>query len=178
MWSSDRRRICAAALGLAAFGLSGCGFRPLYGDGSPAREIFGTVDVDVVPTLSSYTLQQRLQEQLGFPEAPTHVLTVDTEIETAGVALTDENVTTRFNVRGEATFQLRPIGSDRPVLSERVRAIAGYSAPESETASAYASRIAEQDAIERVMRQLADRIVTRLSITAGEWVPVASDRGA
>ena len=50
-----------------------------------------------------------------------------------------------------------------------VRAITGYSAPESETASAFASLAAQRDAERRLAVELADRIVQRLALSAGDW---------
>jgi hypothetical protein len=55
------------------------------------------------------------------------------------------------------------------VLSGEVRAITGYSAPASETASAFASLAAGRDAEQRVARQLADLILQRLALAAGDW---------
>ncbi|WP_111430129.1 LPS assembly lipoprotein LptE [Rhodobacteraceae bacterium DSL-40] len=170
MWSSDRRGFLmrAGLAGLAPL-LSACGFEPMYGEGSPARAIFGQVAVDVIPSAEGYTLRERLIERLGPAERATHRLEVDLEVETVGVTLTTTNVTTRFDVIGVATYRLIPIGGARPVFEDRVRAIAGFSAPESETASAFASRAAEENAIVRVTRQLADDIVQRLALDAANW---------
>ena len=62
-----------------------------------------------------------------------------------------------------------PLAGGPPVAAGEVRAITGYSAPESETASAFASRAAEQDAEHRLALELADRIVQRLALSAGTW---------
>ena len=48
----------------------------------------------------------------------------------------------------------------------RVSAFAAYSA----TASAFATSVAERDAKVRLAHALADRIATRLSATAGDWI--------
>ena len=47
-----------------------------------------------------------------------------------------------------------------------MRTITGYSAPESETASAFASRAAERDAERRLAVTLADQILQRLALGA------------
>ena len=85
------------------------------------------------------------------------------------MALTQENFTTRFNVVGTAAFRLVPLDGGPPALAEEVRAITGYSAPASATASAFATLAAEDDAQARLARLLADQIVQRLAVTAGDW---------
>lgn len=141
----------------------------MYGSGSPARAIFGTISVEIIPTAAGFSLRNRLIERLGEPATPTHVLAVDLEIDTDGVALTDENITTRFDVTGVAEYVLTPIGGAQPAFADKAIAIAGYSAPELETASAFASRAAEEDAVVRVTRLLAEQIVARLAQTAETW---------
>ena len=72
-------------------------------------------------------------------------------------------------------FTLAPAAGGPPVLTGSVRAVTSYSAPVSETSSAFASEIARQDAQDRVARALADKIVLRLAVAAGrlEAAPVA-----
>ena len=53
--------------------------------------------------------------------------------------------------------------------SRVVRSVTGYSAPESATASAFASRVAGQDVERRLAIDLADQIVRRLALGAGRW---------
>ncbi len=168
MWSSDRRRVLLGAV-IVPLALMGCGFEPMYGTGTEARAGLGQVYVDVIPSEAGFVLRDWLIRQLGPSETPTHRLEVDLEIDTEGVALTTQNVTTRFDVTGIARFRLVPLDGGPTILSDSIAAVAGYSAPESETASAYASRVAEADAIDRVARQLAERIALRLSIEAPKW---------
>ena len=56
-----------------------------------------------------------------------------------------------------------------PLAAGEVRAVTGFSAPESEIASAFAQRAAEQDAEHRLAVELANRIVQRLALSAGTW---------
>ena len=101
--------------------------------------------------------------------APTHRLDVDLELASTGVALTQQNVTTRFDVIGTADYALVPLAGGPPAASGVVRSITGYSAPDSETASAFASRAAEIDAERRLAIDLADRILQRLALGAEDW---------
>ena len=166
-----RRPVTIVALGLAALASAGCGFEPLYDEASPASRMAGSVAVDVIDGEPGYVLRERLTQRLGSSDAPSHVLSVDLDFDTAGVALTSENVTTRLNVIGTATFVLRPTDPSGAQLADEVAAITGFSAPDSEATSAFATSAAERDAELRLARTLADRIVARLALTAPEWAP-------
>lgn len=164
---SDRRGVLLAAL--AAATLSGCGFQPLYSQGSPAAEMIGRVEVGLIDSEPGFVMRERLTERLGAPIDPSHRLEVELDLERVGVALTEQDVTTRFNIVGEASFQLTPLAGGPAIDFDPVISIAGYSAPESQTASAFASLSAQRDAERRVARALADLVVMRLALTAPEW---------
>ena len=166
MWWSDRR---AALAGLATLALAGCGFTPLYGDGAPPTRMAGRVEVALIEGEPGFVMRERLTERLGPATAAAYRLEIDLKLTRTGVALTQQNVTTRFDVIGTAEYTLRPLDGGPPVASGVVRTITGYSAPESETASAFASRAAERDADRRLAKDLADRILQRLALSAETW---------
>ena len=62
-----------------------------------------------------------------------------------------------------------PLAGGPPVASGVVRSITGYSAPASPGASAFAAQAALEDAEHRLAVMLADGIVQRLALSAGEW---------
>ena len=163
MWWS-RRALLAASAAVAA-----CGFTPLYAPGAPATRMAGRVEVGIVEGAPGFALRERLTGRLGPAGAATHRLDVELRLTRTGVALTQKNVTTRFDVIGTAEYTLRPLDGGPPVASGVVRTITGYSAPESETASAFASRAAEQDADLRLAIVLADSILQRLALSADGW---------
>ncbi len=165
MWCSRRTAIGTAAL----FALAGCGFTPLYDTGTPAAGMTGQVSVDVIDGAAGFVMRERLVSRLGPAEAPTHRLAVGAEFETIGVALTTQSVTTRFNVVGRADFALVPLAGGQPVLVDSVQAITGYSSPDLPAAGAFATESAERDAYRRLAVMLADSIVLRLALSAGDW---------
>ena len=86
------------------------------------------------------------------------------------MALTQQNVTTRFDVIGTASYPLVPLAGGPPVASGVVRSITGYSAPESrDRLGLRQPGGAEQDAEQRLAIDLADRILQRLALSAGDW---------
>lgn len=166
MWWSDRR---ALLVGLVMSGLAACGFTPLYAPGTSAARMQGRIEVAVLPGEPGFLLRERLTERLGEAAAPEYRLDIELELSRTGVALTTQNVTTRFNVVGTAAYRLVPLAGGPAVAGGVVRSITGFSAPESETASAFASLAAEQDAERRLAVDLADRIVQRLALSSEEW---------
>lgn len=166
MWWSERgpRRL-GASLGLTVL-LGACGFTPLYDPGTDASMMRGAVDIDVVPGAAGFALREQLENRLGVATDPAYRLEVDLELETAGIALTTGNVTTRFEVLGTADFVLVRMDTGLPVLADELQAVASYSAPESESVSAFGTRAAESNAERRVARTLADRIATRIALNA------------
>lgn len=169
MWCSERRRLLASLATLAA--LPACGFEPLYDPAGPAATTAGKVEVEVIEGTPGFLMRERLIDRLGPAQAPTHRLAVDLALDQVGVAITEQDVTTRFNVRGTAAWRLVPIGAGEPVLVGEAGAVSGYSAPASDTASAFAILSAQRDAEEQVALLLADRIAQRLALDAGAWAP-------
>jgi LPS-assembly lipoprotein len=165
MWCCERRRLLFLP---ALMALGACGFAPLYGEGTPAAAMNGQFSVDVIDGEPGFVLREKLTGRLGPPVDPAYRLSIDLEIEQVGVALTQQNVTTRYNVIGTAVFVVTPVGGGAPVLAEEVRAITGYSAPESSAISAFAALAAERDAGRRLAAELADRILLRLALLADD----------
>ena len=166
---SERRRGLLAALAAAAL-LAACGFTPLYAPGGPAAAMGGRIEVAVIEGAPGFAMREELTGRLGPATAPTHRLDVTLDLEQTGVALTQQDVTTRYNVTGTADYALVPLDGGPPVAGGTVRALTGYSTPETVSASAFASLAAERDAERRLAVDLADRIVQRLALSAGDWM--------
>lgn len=174
MWCSESRgarRALLAGLAILPMLVAGCGFEPLYDPGGPAAGMLGRVAVAPLDGAAGFALRERLTQRLGVADAAAYQLEIDLEVRQSEAAITRDAFVTRFNVVGEADFRLVPAGGGAPVLADRVRAITGYSAPASETSSAFAARVAMQDAEARLARTLADLIMARLALAAGELAP-------
>ncbi|MGG7646192.1 LPS assembly lipoprotein LptE [Rhodovulum sp. YNF3179] len=163
MSSSDRRTF---VLGLAALPLAGCGFRPVYGPAGPAAGLMGQIAVDPAGTERGFALVGRLQERLGRAGAAApYALAVSVETESEGIAITTTNEIGRFNLAGVARFALRDAARDVVLTEGTVENFTSYSA----TGSTVGTLAAERDAYDRLMRALADQIVTRLLASAPDW---------
>ena len=106
---------------------------------------------------------RRLSERLGPPGTARYRLAYKLSTETIGQAITPDNATTRYSLTGSSEYTLHDRGSDAVLLTGRVSSFTSWSA----TGSIVATQAAEADAHERLMRMLADQIVTRLLAQAG-----------
>ncbi|AXQ94461.1 LPS assembly lipoprotein LptE (plasmid) [Cereibacter azotoformans] len=161
MSSSDRRSFLLAALALA-----GCGFRPAYGPGGPAEKLQGSIRVEDPTDKNGFDLVERLEERIGRPEAPRFDLRyrISTSIDSVGITPSDS--ITRYNLTGRIEFTLVERASGEVVQSGTVSNFTSWSA----TGSTVAALVAEEDAKYRLMRILADQIVTQLIATSGRWL--------
>lgn len=160
---SDRRKFLA--LLATPLALSACGFTPIYGDGSAAEQMHGRIALGDFDGLTGFQMREVLETNLGLATNGTHLLEVDLDIERKGLAITQDGSITRYNLSGEANFTIRKIGGG-VVYQNSVTAFTAYNA----TASAYATRVAEQDAYRRLVETLADKITTSLAISAEGWL--------
>ncbi len=162
MSSSDRRQFL---LLMAALPVAGCGFAPAYGTGGAAAGLQGRIRVDDPSEKNGFDLVQRLEERLSRPDAPRYALSYIITTNAIGVGITPENAITRYNLTGAVDWGLTDTATGTRLTGGRVNSFTSYSA----TGSTVAGLAAEQDAALRLMRILADQIVTRLIATSGQW---------
>ncbi|MFC2967428.1 LPS assembly lipoprotein LptE [Acidimangrovimonas pyrenivorans] len=161
MSSSDRRTFLTL---LAALPAAACGFTPAYGPGGPAAGLQGQVRADDPSDKAGFDFVGRIEERLGPPQGAKYRLSYRIETSTKGIAITPENVTTRYNVDGSVAYALHD-ASGKVVTEGKVSSFTSYSA----TGSTVATLAVQADAETRLMRILADDIVTRLIGSAGAW---------
>ncbi|MGD9916833.1 MAG: LPS assembly lipoprotein LptE [Paenirhodobacter sp.] len=155
MWSSDRRNFIALA---GAVALAGCGFTPAYGPAGGGAKLLGSVQPDAPKTRDDFALTQQLSARIGPVQAPRYRLAYTVTTDQLGQAITPQGATTRYSLTGSVDYTLYGIGSDAVLLAGKVSSFTSWSA----TGTVVASAAAEEDAHRRLMRMLADQIVTRL----------------
>jgi LPS-assembly lipoprotein len=160
MWSLDRRAVLAGALALA-----GCGFAPAYGPRSPAAGLLDRVAIDPPRDKQGFDLVERLEERLGRPAGAAYRLSYAITVTTESRSITPAGATTRYNLVGRVSYALRDAATDAVLTEGSVNTFTSYSA----SGTPVAIRASETDAGLRLMRLLADQIVTRLIATAGDW---------
>ncbi len=155
--SVNRRFVFLAPLALAA-----CGFKPIYGRGSAAEALHGKIALGAVNDRLSFAFHEQLENRLGRAETPVFKLDITLYVQSKGLAITQDNAITRYNLTGIASFTLTQIKTGDVVLQDRLRAFTAYSA----TANAYATFISQRDAKRRLAVALADQIATRIASSA------------
>ena len=145
--------------------LAACGFAPAYGPGSPAEGLQGRIHVASPTDKNGFDLVERLEERLGRPQAPAYDLSFAIRTGRVGVGITPSEAITRYHLTGSIDFTLTSQVTGARVAGGTVDGFTAYSA----TGSTVASQTAEEDAAFRLMRMLADQIVTRLIATSGSW---------
>ncbi|MGF6861489.1 LPS-assembly lipoprotein [Rhodobacteraceae bacterium MBR-64] len=161
MWFSDRRSFL---LGGAA-ALAGCGFTPAYGPGGAASNLQGRFLIDAPTDKRGFDLVERLEERIGRPTDAAYALSYSIATDQVAIGVSPTNAITRYNLTGEVTYKVTNLQNDKVLASGRVRNFTAHST----TGTTLATRTAEIDASHRLMRILADQIVTQLLATPGAW---------
>ena len=158
----NRRWLLIGFLGLAA-----CGFDPIYGVYKPANKIMGEIDVEVSNGRNAFELRDRLIERLGALESdPKYLLKYRSSIKSKNLTISKDKDVTRYTLQGETNFDLVDTASKKVIYTNTIVSNTAYSA----TSGTYPTAIAERDANVRLSRDMADKIVTLLFITAKDWV--------
>lgn len=163
--SSCSRRFLLTAL--PAMALAGCGFSPAYGPGGAASGLQGAVLVDAPTGRPAYLLTRHIEERLGLGAPGRYGLGYAISLDEDAVAISADNVITRYNILGTVKYALRDLETKKVVLTGSVDSFVGYSA----SGSTVATQAARRDAEARLMRILGDRILTRLTAEAGRLAP-------
>lgn len=153
MWLSDRRGFLT---GLGALALAGCGFRPVYGPDGGGNALRGTIRAADPVSRSDFDFVSAFEELLGRPEAPRFALTYAITTREAGGGTLRGFGDTRIQVFGTVDFTVTD--GPRILAQGRVDGETAYST----TGTQMAAHTAAEDAHLRLMRILAERLVTRL----------------
>lgn len=161
----DRRLFC---LGLTV-ALAGCGFTPVYGPQGSAAALQNAVLVDAPQDRDAYLLTREIEDRLGRTADPRFALSLAVVTRSEAIAISANNVTSRYNLLGEVTFALREVAGGRVLASGRATNFTSYSA----SGSTVATQAAEADARERLMIVLADEILRRIETAPAIAAPAS-----
>ena len=159
MLSPDRLSRRSALFGLAGLtALSACGYRPLLAPTGPAAGLTGAVAITAPDSEAGYRLLTRLEDRLGRTTAPRLHLRVAMDFTESAAAVSTDNRTSRYNLSGEANWELIDLALERVIDSGTVNAFTGYGTG----GNTVAIRAGKRDAEERLAHTLADRILTQV----------------
>ncbi len=162
MSSSDRRAFLTL---LAASAVAACGFEPAYGPGGPASGLLGRVTVDAPDDRDAFDLVARLEDRLGRTRTPEFRLSYRIATKAEPQAIAPDNTINRYQLLGFVDFALHDLAGETVLSSGKVSSFTAYSA----FGTSVATAASEADAHRRLMRILADQIVTRLVASSATW---------
>ena len=147
--------------------LLACGFEPIYDSKKVKNSFMGEIDVQVSNGRNAFELRERLIARLGASEAnSTYFLKYKTKIKSKSLTISKNDDVTRYVLQGQTSFKLVEKSSKKVIYTNTIISNTAYSA----TAGTYPTAVAERDANVRLSRDMADKIVTLLLITAKDWL--------
>lgn len=150
--------------------LSACGLRPIYAGGADGAVARGLAGVEVAPIQGreGWLVRNALNDRLGHPSGdvanPRYRLDVLLDDQLEGLGLLTDDTIGRERRTLRARYQLVDTASGAIVVDATAGSDAGIDVVSSE----YATIAAEQTALENLAQQVADRIVTRLTLALTE----------
>ena len=156
----------AVLLTAAAMLVTGCGLRPLYGDGS-GGEVASTlrsIQVGPIAGQTGWLVRNELIDRLGGggDAAAAYRLDVTLDDDITAFGIRPDRSATRERRTLRARYQLVSLATGLVVLDATAGSDAGIDIVSSE----YATVAAEQTALENLAEILADQIVARISLYA------------
>jgi len=146
--------------------ISACGFKPVYKEGSTASNLQGQIEISLIKGRNGFELREELESKLGrtVSLAP-YVLTLKLTISEMGLAVTEDEGTTRTSLNGIAAFTLTRRETGKVIFRDSVSNLTAYGT----TSATYPSTVARRDANMRLMKALAAQIANRIAITSDGW---------
>jgi LPS-assembly lipoprotein len=145
--------------------LGGCTLRPLYagGGGGKVAQTLRSVTIDPIAGRTGWLVRTALQDRLGRENAsPRYRLEVELDDNITGFGIRSDNSVTRERRTLRARYRL----VDATVGTVLLDATAGSDAGIDVVSSEYATVAAEQTALERLSKEIADQIVSRVALYA------------
>ena len=160
-----RPALLPACLLCAALLLGACGLRPLYGGGADGAvaQTLQSVAVGPIEGRAGWLVRTALQDRLGGDAAsPRYRLEVVLDDAISGFGIRRDDSVTRERRTLRARYRLVEAGAGTVVLDATAGSDAGIDVVSSE----YATVAAEQTALERLSKEIADQIVARVALYA------------
>lgn len=148
---------------LSGLALSACGFQPLYGEKSTANAVLDNIWIETIDNASGVTLRNELIDRFyrnGYPQNPAYILSIRLTEGYRDLDIREDDTTTRAQLIQRASYQLKNRDSNAVLFEETARAVNSYNI----LASQLTTTVAAQEARERGLRDIADKIQNRLAI--------------
>ena len=147
--------------------LSACGFQPLYakrsnnnGEITTTNKLLASVKIESIKNRQGQILHNMLLDRFSFQQyniAKKYKLSTTIKISTKGLGVKSDDSTSRNKLTVVAKFKL--VGAKK-IREFSISQVSGYSKTEAE----YPTMVAEQDAIKRNLREIANDAKIRVAI--------------
>ena len=162
---SARTSIAGGAFIALALVLAACGFQPVYttqstaqGAMSPRADLYAT-EIALIPDRRGQILHNLLLDRFnpnGRPRAPLYKLSTGVSVTVRNLGLQADSTTTRSEVKVEANATLTGVGEPQ---SFSASATSSFNTTESD----YGTLVAEDEAVERAMRMIAEQLTVQVA---------------
>ena len=148
--------------------LSGCGFEPLYGEkpaGSVATAVRGNIIIDPINgghegQILKIALENKFNpESLDASNAQYH-LSISIAKNRIPTVVKSDGTIQRYDTRFDSQFKLFKFAEDKPILTGSLIRTGSYNVAVNANFATYE---AEQDVIERTLKEMAEDYVLRVS---------------
>ena len=142
--------------------LTACGFAPVYGTDGSANVLLNSVLVQEPKTRDHYLLTRQLEKRLGRAVDQRFDLGVSVSTSLKALGINSIGNINRYNLLGTAQYTLRDTQTGQIVGSGKVNSFTSSSA----AGSTISSQATREDAQERLMIILADKLIDHLIANA------------
>ncbi|MBZ8118357.1 hypothetical protein KUD11_06815 [Roseovarius sp. LXJ103] len=151
--AASRKSPLLALMTVVAMGLASCGFEPVYGENSATPGALSQASLRDPTTQPEFLFLKAFEERLPPPQNPQYRVDYQLSVSYQGLDVIDAS---RVQVVGRVVADFVNLETDTVAFVSAVDAFASYTSggsfPETE----------RRDAESRLMRILADRLITRL----------------
>jgi len=154
---------------VACFLLSGCGFSPIYGshdNNEPVSKALNNVAIANIPEPRGQFLRNHLIDRMYFkgrPAQPAATLFVSLRSTETDLGIQKDATASKRQLNMWADYVLRDT-HDAQLLKGTAHSVVSYSRLDAQ----YGTVAAERNASERVLREVGEQIVNRLSVYYAE----------
>lgn len=159
----------AIPLALCLCALPACALQPVYGGGNSAAAVtLSQISVPLIPDRAGYLVRQALLDRVGEAGTAAYQLNVKLDDDITGFGVRGDEAITRERRTLRARWQLVELASGNVLIDATSRSDAGIDVVSSD----YAVVAAEDTALERLAREIADDMTARIALyAAGDGRP-------
>ena len=166
MWWFRRKFLYKASL-FIALAFAGCTLEPLYQSESKTADFLQNIQLDKPKDRDSYVLYNRLSERLHGAQGTRYLLSIKPRKSEARAGIAADGRAQRKIVTGFADYRIIQTADAKELQTGSVKAFTGYS----QSGSNVAILAASNNAYDRLMIQLADKILDTLILTQLQTKP-------